>query len=234
MRVNLKQSARKIVLAGTSVFLLFSVVLTLSCRKSVSEPKASDDAIAAQAMNRLKSVDLQMVADNFTSPVGVVAEPGSERLFVIDQVGKIWIIDKAGNKIATPFIDIASRMISLMPGYDERGLLGLAFHPNYASNRKFYLFYTAPPPPGGPTTDAGNTGLPKVWNNTTRISEFLASSSNANVADMDLVPVFVFNLSRIASTVRGLRSTMSAISLVLFSSHINLSMMISFSVSCTS
>jgi len=185
MRVNLKQSARKIVLAGTSVFLLFSVVLTLSCRKSVSEPKASDDAIAAQAMNRLKSVDLQMVADNFTSPVGVVAEPGSERLFVIDQVGKIWIIDKAGNKIATPFIDIASRMISLMPGYDERGLLGLAFHPNYASNRKFYLFYTAPPPPGGPTTDAGNTGLPKVWNNTTRISEFLASSSNANVADMN-------------------------------------------------
>ena len=86
--------------------------------------------------------------------------------------------------MATPFLDISSKMVSLMTNYDERGLLGLAFHSNYASNGKFYVFYTAPPPPGGPTTDAGNTGLPKVWNNTTTVSEFRVSS-NPNVADIN-------------------------------------------------
>jgi glucose/arabinose dehydrogenase len=151
------------------------------CRKSVQENNGSEESIAAQAINRLKSVDLQLLADNFTSPIGLVAE--GNKLFVIDQIGKIWVIDN-GTKLATPFLDIANRMVSLMPGYDERGLLGLAFHPNYSSNGKFYVFYTAPPPAGGPTTDAGNTGLPKVWNNTTRISEFRVSASNANIADM--------------------------------------------------
>src|SRR5207249_858518 len=123
------------------------------------------------------------IADNFTSPVGLVAVPdNSKRLFVIDQIGKIWVIDAVGNKLPTPFLDVTSKMVTLSPGYDERGLLGLAFHPNYATNGKFYVFYTAPPPPGGPTTDAGNTGLPKVWNNMTTISEFRVSS-NPNVAD---------------------------------------------------
>jgi glucose/arabinose dehydrogenase len=133
----------------------------------------------------LKAVDIKLIASGFISPIGVVAVPDATgRLAVIDQAGKIWMIDKSGNKMATPFLDITVKMVPLMPNYDERGLLGLAFHPDYATNRKFYVFYTAPPPPGGPTTDAGNTGLPKVWNNTTRISEFKVSASNANMADM--------------------------------------------------
>ena len=181
MKLNLRHSMRRIFLAGTSVVFLSALLLVPGCRKSVQENNGSEESIAAQAINRLKSVDLQLVADNFTSPIGLVAE--GNKLFVIDQIGKIWVIDN-GTKLATPFLDIANRMVSLMPGYDERGLLGLAFHPNYSSNGKFYVFYTAPPPAGGPTTDAGNTGLPKVWNNTTRISEFRVSASNANIADM--------------------------------------------------
>ena len=178
--MKLKHSVGKFILAGTSVLFLISTSMMQGCKKNVSE-NSSEQAIAEQASHRLKDVDLQLVADNFTSPIGLVAQ--GNKLFVIDQIGKIWIIDN-GTKLATPFLDIASRMVTLMPGYDERGLLGLAFHPDYASNGKFYVFYTAPPPPGGPTTDAGNTGLPKVWNNTTRISEFHVSASNANLADM--------------------------------------------------
>ena len=49
-------------------------------------------------------VDLQLVADGFVSPIGVVASPDNTgRLFVIDQAGKIWIIDRSGNKLSTPF-----------------------------------------------------------------------------------------------------------------------------------
>lgn len=132
-----------------------------------------------------RDLDMKQIADNFVSPISLQEAPDrSNRLFIVDQPGQIWIIAANGQKLPTPFIDISSKMVTLNAGYDERGLLGLAFHPNFRSNRKFYLFYTAPPPPGGPTTDAGNTGLPKVWNNTTRISEFRASSSNPNVADL--------------------------------------------------
>jgi len=130
-------------------------------------------------------LDLKLIADGLVAPIAFAEAPDdSHRLFVVDEIGKIWILDKDGKKQSQPFIDVSSKMVTLQPAYDERGLLGLAFHPNFKDNHKFYLFYTAPPPPGGPTNDAGNTGLPKTWNNTTRISEFKVSASNPNQADL--------------------------------------------------
>jgi glucose/arabinose dehydrogenase len=123
-------------------------------------------------------VDLQLVADGFTSPIGLVAVPdNTNRLFVIDQAGKIWIIDASGNKLSTPFMDVTSMMVTLSPNYDERGLLGLAFHPNYSTNGRFFIYYQRPPRAGGPTPATS-------WNNLSRISEFKVSAGNANVADM--------------------------------------------------
>jgi glucose/arabinose dehydrogenase len=123
-------------------------------------------------------VDLQQVADGFVSPIGVVAAPdNSKRLFVIDQAGKIWIIDSTGNKLATPFMDVTPLIVTLSPGYDERGLLGLAFHPQFATNGRFYIYYQMPPRAGGPTPTT-------TWNNLSRISEFKVSAANANLADM--------------------------------------------------
>lgn len=153
---------------------------------SQSAPGIAEIQSSKEGMNPSRDLDLQVIADNFVSPISVVQPPdGSHRLFVVDQVGKVWIIDAAGQRMSQPFIDITSKLVSpLRPFYDERGLLSLAFHPNFSSNGKFYLFYTAPPPAGGPTTDAGNTGLPKRWNNTTTISEFTVSSSNANMANI--------------------------------------------------
>jgi glucose/arabinose dehydrogenase len=123
-------------------------------------------------------VDIQQVAEGFVAPIGVVAAPdNSGRLFVIDQIGKIWIIDATGNKLSTPFMDVTSALITLNPGYDEKGLLGLAFHPQFSTNHKFYIYYQLPPRAGGPAT-----GVP--WNNLSRISEFQISNSDVNVADM--------------------------------------------------
>lgn len=129
-------------------------------------------------MNIPQNVDLELVADNLVSPIGVVASPDNTgRLFVIDQAGKVWIIDASGTKLTTPFIDVTSRMVTLSPNYDERGLLGLAFHPAFQTNGKFFIYYQVPPRPGGPS-GGGN------WNNLTRISEFKVSASNANQADL--------------------------------------------------
>jgi glucose/arabinose dehydrogenase len=125
-----------------------------------------------------KEVDIQLIADNFVSPIGLVApSDNSKRLFVIDQVGKIWIIDKQGNKLGTPFLDVSSKLVTLTPGYDERGLLGLAFHPGFKENGLFYVYYQLPPRAGGP--EAG-----VLWNNFSRISEFKVSG-NKDVADMN-------------------------------------------------
>lgn len=128
--------------------------------------------------NGRKEVELQLVADGFVSPIGVVAVPdNTRRLFVIDQAGKIWIIDGSGNKMPNPFIDLTSKMVTLSPNYDERGLLGLAFHPDYKTNGRFFVYYQLPPRPGGP--QAGST-----WNNLSRISEFKVSASNSDQADI--------------------------------------------------
>ena len=125
-----------------------------------------------------ETVGLDLVADNLVSPIGVVADPGpTQRLFIIEQAGKIWVIDNNGRRLTTPFLDLTSRMITLNPNFDERGLLGLAFHPNYNSNGKFYVYYNAPPRAGGPIP--GTT-----WNNLAVISEFTVNEGDPNIGDL--------------------------------------------------
>jgi glucose/arabinose dehydrogenase len=170
-----------------AVVLLLNFLI-LSCKKS-DVPNTGEQQLSEsknQILHSPRDIDLQQIADGLASPLSVVEAPDdSHRLFVVDQIGRIWIIGSNGQKLAQPFMDITSKMVTLGRFYDERGLLSMAFHPNFKMNHKFYIFYTAPPPPGGPTTDAGNTGLPKTWNNTTRISEFKVSSANPNMADMN-------------------------------------------------
>ncbi len=75
----------------------------------------------------------------FTNPVAIAnAGDGTGRLFVVEQAGRVRIITKAGNLRSTPFIDIRSRVSCC----GERGLLGMAFHPSYRTNGRFYLSYT--------------------------------------------------------------------------------------------
>lgn len=178
-------SKKKLSIRGSwgSLFILLFLCAGIlqSCDSDTYEALPDTSQLSSDAsmnMKNLKPVDLQLIADNMVSPIGLVAAPDkSKRLFVIDQIGKVWAIDGAGNRLSEPFIDVSSRMVSLSPGYDERGLLGLAFHPDYAMNGRFFLYYTAPPRSGGPVPGAN-------WNNISRISEFRVSSSNANRADV--------------------------------------------------
>jgi glucose/arabinose dehydrogenase len=94
----------------------------------------------------------------------------------VDQIGKVWIIFPDGTKSESPFINISDKLVPLTPEYDERGLLGLAFHPDFKNNGKFYLYYTAPPRKGGPLP-----GVP--WDNTSTVAEFKVSQSDPNKAD---------------------------------------------------
>jgi glucose/arabinose dehydrogenase len=121
-------------------------------------------------------LQLELVADGFTSPVALVdPSGGSNRLFVVEQTGLIWILVE-GDRIQEPFLDLREHVVELNSFYDERGLLGLAFHPDFAANGRFYVSYSAPLRAGISLDE---------WDHTTYISEFSVSKGNPNQADPD-------------------------------------------------
>jgi glucose/arabinose dehydrogenase len=147
---------------------------TLAPPGAPARAELSIAAVGPSPMGAPIAIDVEEVATGFVSPVQVVTSPGAGgRRFVIDQIGKIWAINAGGNVMPKPFLDISSKITPLSPGYDERGLLGLAFHPDYQRNGRLFVFYTAPP---GPSTPAG-------WNNRTTIAEFSARGGQAVHAD---------------------------------------------------
>lgn len=95
--------------------------------------------------------------------------PGSDDWYVVSQDGVIRIV-RAGNVLATPFLDISAAMGTNL---GERGLLSLAFHPNYASNGRFFVMGT---PADGPDGSFSASDADAVV-------EFKRSAGNADVAD---------------------------------------------------
>ena len=81
---------------------------------------------------------LETLATGFYKPVAI-SQANDSRLFVTQQNGLIRIIDEGGSVFATPFLNIQDRVNT---SGNERGLLGLAFHPHYADNGYFFVNYT--------------------------------------------------------------------------------------------
>lgn len=87
---------------------------------------------------------LDTVATGVISPVGIEnAGDGTDRLFIVGQYGVIHII-RDGNILEEPFLDVREQMVKLNNTYAEQGLLGLAFHPDYRNNGRFFVYYSAP------------------------------------------------------------------------------------------
>jgi glucose/arabinose dehydrogenase len=80
----------------------------------------------------------ERVVDGLSQPVGLVAPPAdTARIFIVEKTGKIRVL-KRGRILPRAFLDLEG----LVSGQSEQGLLGLAFHPNYAANGKFYVYFT--------------------------------------------------------------------------------------------
>ncbi len=86
-----------------------------------------------------QDIILNSYAEGFVSPLNI-QNAGDERLFIVEQGGRIKIINGDGSVNPTPFLDISAEISS----GGERGLLGLAFHPDYANNGYFFVYYTKP------------------------------------------------------------------------------------------
>ena len=77
-------------------------------------------------------VKLEEVANKLTAPLLLVEAPdNTHRKFIIEQVGLIKILMPDGKLLDDPFLDISKKLTDLNPVFDEEGLLGLAFHPDF-------------------------------------------------------------------------------------------------------
>ena len=114
-------------------------------------------------------VELESFISGLASPLFITgARDGSNRLFVVEQGGRIKVL-QPGSTTPTVFLDIVSRVQS----GGERGLLGLAFHPDFENNRRFFVNYTRNP------------------DGATVIAEYRASESDPNLADTSETPLLV-------------------------------------------
>lgn len=109
-----------------------------------------------------QTIALETFATGFSSPVDIAHPAGDSRLFVVQQGGIIKILNPNKTVNATPFLTLTSATV-LSGG--ERGLLGLAFHPNYATNGYFYVNYT------------------RAGDGATVIARYSVSATNVNVAN---------------------------------------------------
>lgn len=131
--------------------------------------------VAAQEESENYSVGVELVAEGLSAPVALASpNDGSGRLFVVDQAGTIRIISPDGQLLPDPFVDLTGQIVPLSTDYDERGVLGLAFHPDYATNGRLFVYYTIPLRPEAP---AG-------WDHTNVVAELNVSADNPDVADL--------------------------------------------------
>ena len=129
------------------------------------------------------TIQLEPVASGLTAPIGVThAGDGSGRLFIWEQSGQIRVVED-GDLLPTPFLDISDRIPLLGAFFDERGLLGLAFHPNFKANGRFFVRYSAPRE-GEPDEPCNDPDGFIVGCHTEVLSEFWVSD-DPNIADPD-------------------------------------------------
>ena len=117
------------------------------------------------------SVRLETVADGgLVAPLDFETPPGGSAMYIVDRFGQVYRRDSDGLR-DEPFIDVSDRIVEIT---GEMGLLGMAFHPDYEENRKFYLRYSAPI----------REGTPEEFDHTEVLAEFTANDDGTS-ADPD-------------------------------------------------
>jgi glucose/arabinose dehydrogenase len=113
---------------GRSPAVPLALTVALACAAG-TDPRGLDPGSV--------TLDTQLVAAGLTNPLYLTAPPADPRLFVVEQPGRVRIVTN-GSLLGTPFLDITDRVLA----GGERGLLSIAFHPDYASNGYFFVDYT--------------------------------------------------------------------------------------------
>jgi glucose/arabinose dehydrogenase len=120
-----------------------SGILVATAQDATPVPQAPPLANVAEPGGALPGnprIQLVQVASGLADPINIAtANDGSGRLFIVERIGRIRILDKDGNLLPDPFLDIQNLVKT---DFLEQGLLGLAFHPDYNDNGLFYVYYS--------------------------------------------------------------------------------------------
>ncbi|MFN0084333.1 MAG: PQQ-dependent sugar dehydrogenase [Blastocatellia bacterium] len=148
--------------------VLCAVILLLLAIFLAGRFRGPGQVTSAQTMPAAPPIQLVPVANGLSSPILVTtAKDGGNRLFIVERSGRIRILPPgAAAVLGTPFLDLSAKIVTGSGG-DERGLLGMTFHPQYSSNRRFFVNYT------------------RRSDGATMIAEYKVSASNPNVADTE-------------------------------------------------
>lgn len=158
------------------IALLIIVAIPIALGRAQDE--ASGVVISRDRGPDPAAIKLTPVASGFTRPLYVThAADGSDRIFLVEQVGKIWIL-KDGLLLEQPFLDIGALISpgAVTQSFSEQGLLGLAFHPDFPSNGAFYINYT------------------DRWGNTV-VARYYVDAENPDIADASSGQI-IFQLSQ--------------------------------------
>jgi len=147
-----------------------------TCASMVSSAVALGIVWAATPASAL-TVNLEPVVEGVTAPLALKQPPGDDRMFLIEQIGLVRVVTADGELLDEPFLDIRHKIVDLWPEFDEKGLLGLAFHPDFAENGKFYVAYS------GTTQWKGDLAKHFWWSHTNVIEEYTVFEDDPNTAD---------------------------------------------------
>ena len=131
------------------------------------------------------SIELAPVATGLAAPNLLISAPdGTNRQFIVDQPGQVWLLQN-GVMQSTPFLDTSSRLTPLTPGYDERGLLGLAFDPGFANpvSPGFRRVFTYTSEPVAGTADLPDPYITTTLNHHSVVASWRVNPANPNVVD---------------------------------------------------
>ena len=121
------------------------LVLALCLGSSLAQEaeETQEALISRDATPKAADIAFSEFASGFNRPLYLThAGDGSERIFVLEQTGRVWIITD-GLRSQQPFLDLSDSITATANRtYSEQGLLGLAFHPDYAENGRFFVNYT--------------------------------------------------------------------------------------------
>ncbi len=134
----------------------------------------------AEAAPKIK---LEPYVTGVNAPLAMVQPPGDSRKFIIEQWGRVRIVDADGKLLPEPFLDIRNRITPLWHDFDEKGLLGIAFHPEFQQNGKFYVAYSTP------TNYEADLAKKFWWSHTNVVAEYTVSADDPNKADENTIRI---------------------------------------------
>lgn len=115
-------------------------------------------------------IGVELVADGFTAPMALAFDPTGDRRLIADQTGQIHVHNVNGLR-DEPLLDLRDQIVDLRPQYDERGLLGIELHPEFADNRRFFVRYSA----------QHREGTPEEYDHTEVLAEFETPEDRSQV-----------------------------------------------------